>query len=90
MLSFFKLGFYSLVFTINGLKTALNTNQEGYIYKELLKGFCYIKVLQVLKTIPDCLNNINIGGVKEAGECFIRVRQRGVIYIIVTHFKRSG
>ena len=44
MLGFFKLGLYSLTFTINGLKAAFNTGQEGYIYKELLKGSCYIKV----------------------------------------------
>jgi hypothetical protein len=44
MLGFFKLGLYSLLFTVNGLKAVLNTNQEGCIYKELLKSSCYIKV----------------------------------------------
>ena len=45
ILGFFKLGLYSLTFTINSLKAALNTSQEGYIYKKLLKSFCHIKVL---------------------------------------------
>jgi hypothetical protein len=45
MLGFFKLGLYSLTFTIDGLKAALNTNQEGCIYRELLKSSYYIKVL---------------------------------------------
>jgi hypothetical protein len=84
------LGLYSLPFTIDGLKAVLNTNQEGYIYKELLKSSCHIKVLQVLKTIPNYLGNIGIKSVKEAGEHFIGVRQRGVIYIIVAYSKRSG
>ena len=81
---------YSLLFTINSLKAALNTNQEGYIYKKLLKSFCYVKVLQVLKTILNYLSNINIKSIKEAGKCFIKIRQQGVIYIIVAHSKRSG
>ena len=37
VLGFFKLGLHSLPFTIDGLKAALNTSQEGYIYKKLLK-----------------------------------------------------
>ena len=45
ILGFFKLGLYSLPFIIDSLKAALNTSQEGYIYKKLLKSFCYIKVL---------------------------------------------
>ena len=45
MLSFFKLGLYSLTFTIDGLKAALNTSQEDYICRELLKNSYYIKVL---------------------------------------------
>ena len=45
ILSLFKLGLYSLLFTINSLKAVLNTNQEGYTYKKLLKSSCYIKVL---------------------------------------------
>ena len=44
MLGFFKLGLYSLSFIINSLKAALNTSQEGYIYRELLKNSYYIKV----------------------------------------------
>ena len=90
MLGFFKLGLYSLTFIIDSLKATLNTNQEGYTYKELLKSFCYIKVLQVLRTIPNHLSNISIGGIKEADKCFIRVCQWSIIYIIVAHFKRSG
>ena len=45
MLGFFKLGLYNLPFTIDSLKAALNTSQEGYIYGELLKSSYYIKVL---------------------------------------------
>jgi hypothetical protein len=78
-----------LPFTVNSLKAVLNTSQEGCIYKELLKSSCYIKVLQVLKTVPNYPGNINIRGVKEAGKYFIGVYQQGIIYIIVTHSKRS-
>jgi len=45
VLSFFKLGLYSLAFIIDGLKAALNTGQEGCICGELLKGSYHIKVL---------------------------------------------
>ena len=45
VLGLFKLGLYSLIFTIDNLKAAFNTNQESYIYKKLLKSSCYIKVL---------------------------------------------
>jgi hypothetical protein len=83
------LGFYNLPFTINGLKAVLNTSQEGCIYKKLLKSYYYIKVLQVLKTIPDYLGNISIEGIKEAGEHFMRVYQRGIVYIVVAYSKRS-
>ena len=83
------MGFYSLPFTIDGLKAAFNTSQEGCIYKELLKSSYYIKVLWVLKTIPNYLGDINIKSIKEAGEYFTRVRQRGVIYIIIAYSKRS-
>jgi len=48
MLSFFKLGLYSLAFIIGGLETVLNASQEGYIYGEVLEGFCHIKVLGTL------------------------------------------
>ena len=88
-LGFFKLRLYSLNFAINGLKAALNTNQEGYIYRELLKSFCYIKVFWVFRTIFNYLGNISIGGIKEAGKCFVRVYRWGIIYIIVAHSKRS-
>ena len=90
MLGFFKLGLYSLTFTIDGLKAALDTSQEGCIYKELLKSSCYIKVLQVLRTIPNHPGNVSIGSIKEAGKCFTKVRQWGIVYIIVAHSKRSG
>ena len=89
MLGFFKLGLYSLTFTINSLKAALNTSQEGCICKKLLKSSCYIKVLWVLRTIPDRLGDISIKGVKEAGERFVRVRRWGIIYIVVAYSKRS-
>jgi hypothetical protein len=79
-----------LPFTVDGLKAVFNTSQEGCTYKELLKSSCYIKVLQVLRTIPNYPGDIGIGGVKEAGEYFIGVCQRGIVYIIVAHSKRSG
>jgi hypothetical protein len=75
ILGFFKLGLYSLPFTIDGLKAVLNTSQEGYIYKKLLKSFYYIKVLSVLKTIPNCPGDISIGNIKKAGKYFIGVYQ---------------
>ena len=83
------MGFYSLAFTVNSLKAILNTSQEGCIYKELLKSSYYIKVLWVLKTIPNRPGDINIGNIKEAGKRFIRVCQWGIVYIIVAHSKRS-
>jgi hypothetical protein len=55
----------------------------------VLEGFYHIKVLRVLRTIPDRLGDVGVGGVKEAGECFACVRQRGVIYVLVAHFKGS-
>ena len=36
----------------------------------MLEGFCHIKVLKVLWATPNCLGNISIGGIKEAGKCF--------------------
>ena len=45
VLGFFKLGFYNLIFAIDSLKATFDISQEGYIYKELLKSSCYIKVL---------------------------------------------
>jgi hypothetical protein len=36
----------------------------------VLKGFYYIKVLKVLKIIPDRPGNINIDSIKKAGEYF--------------------
>ena len=67
------MGLYSLTFTINGLKAAFNTNQEGYIYKKLLKDFYYIKVFEVLRIISNYLSNINIKSIKGADEHFIKV-----------------
>ena len=40
----------------------------------MLEGFYYIKVLRVLRTIPNRLGDISIGSIKEAGECFACVR----------------
>ena len=74
MLSFFKLGLYSPAFIIDCLETALNASQKGYIYREVLKCFCYIKVLRVLWTTPNYLGNVGVGGIKEAGERFAYVR----------------
>ena len=53
----------------------------------MLKGSCHVKVLRVLRTTPNCLGNVVIGGIKEAGKCFAYIRRRGIIYIIVAHFK---
>ena len=76
-------------FTIDGLKATFNTSQEGCTYRELLKSSYYIKVLWVFRTIPDCLGNISIGGIKKADKYFVGVRQRGIVYIVVAHSKRS-
>jgi len=73
VLSFFKLGLYSPAFIINCLETALDTSQKGYIYREVLKCSYYIKVLRVLRTTPNCLGNVSIGGIKEAGKRFTYV-----------------
>ena len=89
MLGLFKLEIYSLPFTIDSLKAVLNTSQEGYIYRELLKSSCYIKVFQVFRTIPNYLGNISRGNVKETDKCFVRVRQQDIIYIVIAHSKRS-
>ena len=70
MLGFFKLGFYSLAFIIDGLKTTLNASQESYIYREVLEGFCYIKVFRVLQATFNYLGNMGIGGIKKVGKCF--------------------
>jgi hypothetical protein len=69
VLSFFKLGIYSSAFFIDGLETFLNASQKGCIYREMLKSSCHIKVFWVLRTIPNCLGDIGIGGIKEAGKC---------------------
>jgi len=74
VLSFFKLGVYSSAFIVDGLETTLNASQKGYTYGEVLEGSCYIKVPRVLWTIPNCLGNISIGGIEEAGERFACVR----------------
>jgi hypothetical protein len=71
MLGFFKLGLYSLPFAVNGLKAVLNTGQEGCTCGELLKSSCHIKVLWVLRTIPDCPGDIGMKG---------RRRYKGVAY----------
>jgi hypothetical protein len=83
------LGLYSLPFTVDSLKAVFNTSQEGCIYRELLKNSYHIKVLWVLKTIPNCPGDISIGGIKEVGKCFVGVHQQGIVYIIVAHSKRS-
>jgi hypothetical protein len=70
VLSFFKLGLYNSAFVIDGLETTLNTGQKGYIYREVLKGSYYIKVLRVLQTIPNYLGNVSIGGIEEVGKYF--------------------
>jgi hypothetical protein len=59
-----------LAFIIDSLETALNTSQKGYIYKEVLEGFCHIKVLRVFWTALNCPGNMGVGDIKEAGECF--------------------
>ena len=89
MLSFFKLGFYSLAFIVDGLKATLNASQKGYIYREALEGSCYIKVLRVLRTTSNYLGNIGIESIKEAGKRFAYIRRQGIIYIIVAYFKGS-
>jgi hypothetical protein len=70
ILSFFKLGFYSLAFIVNSLKTTLNTGQKGYIYREVLESFCYIKVLRVFWTTPNCLGGVGVRGIEEVSKCF--------------------
>jgi len=75
MLSFFKLGLYSPAFIIDCLETALNASQKGYICGEVLKCSCYIEVLRILRTTPNCPGNVSVGGIKEAGERFACVCQ---------------
>ena len=55
----------------------------------MLEGSYHIKVLKVLRTTPNYLGNVGIGGIKEVGERFACVRQRGIICILVAHFKGS-
>jgi len=55
----------------------------------VLEGSCHIKVLRVLRTTPNYLGNIGIGGIKEAGERFAYIRRRGIIRILVAYFKGS-
>jgi len=74
MLSFFKLGRYGLAFIIDSFKTTLNTSQKGCIYREVLGGSYHIKVFRVLRTIPNRLGDISVGGIKEVGERFAGVR----------------
>ena len=55
----------------------------------MLGGSCHIKVLRVLRTIPNRLGNISVGGIKEASERFAGVCCRGIIYIIVVYSRGS-
>jgi hypothetical protein len=43
------------------------------IYKEVLKGFYYIKVLKVFKTIPNRLSDISVGNIKKSSKYFIYI-----------------
>jgi len=70
VLSFFKLRLYSSAFIVDGLEAVLNASQKGCIYGKVLEGSCHIKVLRVLRAIPNCLGNVGMGGIKEAGERF--------------------
>ena len=70
MLSFFKFKFCNSVFIINNLKTTFNTGQKDCIYREVLKGSCYIKILKILQATPNCLGNVSIANIKETGKCF--------------------
>ena len=73
MLSFFKLGLYSSAFIIDSLETVFNASQKGYIYREVLEGSYYIKVLKVLQITFNCLGNIGIEGIKKVGKRFAQV-----------------
>ena len=55
----------------------------------MLEGSCHVKVLRVLRAIPNRLGDISIGGIKEASERFAGVYCRGIIYIIVAYSKGS-
>jgi len=70
VLSFFKLRLYSSAFIIDGLEAVLDASQKGYTYRKVLEGSYHIKVLRVLQAIPNCLGNMGVGGIKEAGERF--------------------
>ena len=61
---------------------AISAALDGILY--------YIKVLQVFRTIPNHLGDINIKSVKEAGKHFVRVHWRGIIYIIIAHLRDLG
>jgi len=52
-----------------------------------LKYSCYIKVLRVLQTTPNCLSNVSIGGIKRRASALCYVRQQG---ILVTYFGDLG
>ena len=56
----------------------------------MLKDSYYIKVLKVLRTVPNCLGDVSVRGIKVISECFAGVRCRGIIYIIVVYSKGSG
>ena len=46
---------------------------KGYIYREVLKGSYYIKVLRVFWATPNCPGNISIGGIEKARKYFIYI-----------------
>jgi hypothetical protein len=70
LLSFPKLGFHILGLVVDGLEAVLNAGKK---WGELLRDPCYVKVVGVLRTVPDCPGNVGVGGVEEAGEHFARV-----------------
>jgi hypothetical protein len=55
----------------------------------VLEGSCHIKVLRVLRTVPNRLGDISVGGIREVSEYFAGVHYRGIIYILVAYFKGS-
>ena len=40
------------------------------IHKEVLEGFCYIKVLKIFKTILDHLGDVGVGSIKKVNKYF--------------------
>ena len=39
----------------------------------MLRDLCYVKVVGVFRTVPNCPGDVDVGGVKEASERFARV-----------------